>query len=184
MAKKKKLKKSEDLEQLLQLSKVPTHTKEYTTIFGEKYSVTFDKEFTIAKIQECIEEYFVIQMCANKFNTDEEIQVDSSLLFTILIQKFTDKRFVDGITDTMEKFRRYVVVAQTLHSIELENGLTLYQQIIIDFGQENLSKLEECTKAFNSSMTENREQILEMLQPLVEEGEENGKEISESFELL
>ena len=29
-----------------------------------------------------------------------------------------------------------------------------------------------------------REQILEMLQPLVEEGEENGKEISESFELL
>ena len=176
MAKKKKIKKSEDLEQLLQLSKVPTHTKEYTTIFGEKYSVTFDKEFTIAKIQECVEEYFVIQMCANKFNTDEEIQVNSSLLFSILIQKFTDKNFILNNDDPMDKFQKYSIVASTLHSIELNDGMTLYQRIICDFGQENLDKVKVTTESFAKGMDENKEEIQKMLQPLMKEGEEDGDE--------
>ena len=185
MAKKRKsTKKSEDLTQLLELSKTPRTKHTYTTIDGREYEIEINNVFTIGEIENCISEYMTINMCVNKFATDESIETNPNLLFAIMIQRFTDKDFTMEITDPMEKFRRYVVVAQTLHSIELENGLTLYQQIIVDFGQENLSKLEECTKAFNSSMTENREQILEMLQPLVEEGEENGKEISESFELL
>ena len=125
----------------------------------------------------------MINMVVNKFASEEEIIVNSSLLFSILIQKFTDKNFIVN-NDPMDKFQKYAVVATTLHQIELTTGLSLYQQIILDFGQENLDKVKIATEAFNSSMTENREQILEMLQPLVEEGEEDGKEISESFELL
>ena len=185
MAKKKKsTKKSEDLTQLLELSKTSRTKHTYTTIDGREYEIEINNVFTIGEIENCISEYMTINMCVHKFATDESIETNPNLLFAIMIQRFSDKDFTMGITDIMEKFRRYVVVAQTLHSIEIDNGLTLYQNIISSFGEDNLKKLEECTKAFNSSMTENREQILEMLQPLVEEGEENGKEISESFELL
>ena len=181
--KRKSTKKSEDLNELLELSK-PKRTKHtYTTITGQEYSIEIDDMFTIGKIEEAISDYFMINMVANKFASEEEIVVNSSLLFSILIQKFTDKNFITN-NDPMDKFQKYTVVASTLHQIELTTGLSLYQQIILDFGQENLDKVKIATEAFNSSMTENREQILEILQPLVEDGEENGKEISESFELL
>lgn len=177
MAKRKKsTKRSEDLNELLELSK-PQRTKHtYTTINGQEYSIEIDDVFTIGKIEEAIEDYFTLIMCANKFNTDEEIQPDSNLLFAILIQKFTDKDFTSTETDIMKKFQKYVVVANTLHSIELSNGLTLYQQIIVDFGQDNLNKVQEATKGFNQSLTENKDQILEMIKPQDEEGDEDGDE--------
>lgn len=185
MAKKRKsTKKSEDLTQLLELSK-PKRTKHtYTTITGQEYSIEIDDIFTIGKIEEAISDYFMINMVANKFASEEEIVVNSSLLFSILIQKFTDKNFITN-NDPMDKFQKYTVVASTLHQIELTTGLSLYQQIILDFGEENLDKVKIATETFNQSLTDNKDQIQKMLQPLMEEGEEeNGKEISESFELL
>ena len=176
MAKKKSTKRSEDLNELLELSK-PQRTKHtYTTITGQEYTIEIDDVFTIGKIEECIEDYFTLTMCANKFNTDEEIQPNSNLLFAIMIQKFSDKDFTSTETDIMKKFQKYVVVASTLHQIELTTGLSLYQQIILDFGQENLDKVKIATETFNQSLTENKDQILEMLQPLVEEGDEDGNE--------
>ena len=93
-----------------------------------------------------------------------------------MIQKFSDKDFTSTETDIMKKFQKYVVVASTLHQIELTTGLSLYQQIILDFGQENLDKVKIATETFNQSLTENKDQILKMLQPLVEDGEEDGNE--------
>ena len=182
--KRKSTKKSEDLTLLLELSKTPRTKHTYTTIDGREYTIEIDEVFTIGKIEECISDYMMINMVVNKFATEEEVTVNSSLLFSILIQKFTDKNFILNNDDPMDKFQKYTVVASTLHSIELSNGLTLYQQIIVDFGQDNLNKIQEATKAFNQSLTDNKDQILEMIKPQDEEGEENGKEISESFELL
>ena len=176
MAKKKSTKRSEDLNELLELSKTPRTKHTYTTITGQEYTIEIDDVFTIGKIEECIEDYFTLTMCANKFNTDEEIQPNSNLLFAIMIQKFSDKDFTSTETDIMKKFQKYVVVASTLHQIELTTGLSLYQQIILDFGQENLDKVKIATEGFNQSLTENKDQILEMLQPLVEEGDEDGDE--------
>ena len=176
MAKRKQSrKKSEDLTQLLELSK-PKRTKHtYTTITNQEYTIEIDDVFTIGKIEECISDYMMINMVVNKFATEEEVAVNSSLLFSILIQKFTDKNFIIN-DDPMDKFQKYTVVASTLHSIELSNGLTLYQQIIVDFGQDNLNKIQEATKAFNQSLTENKDQILEMIKPQDEEGDEDGDE--------
>lgn len=176
MAKRKQSrKKSEDLTQLLELSK-PKRTKHtYTTITGQEYTIEIDDVFTIGKIEECISDYMMINMVVNKFASEEEIIVNSSLLFSILIQKFTDKNFITN-NDPMDKFQKYAVVATTLHQIELTTGLSLYQQIILDFGQENLDKVKIATETFNQSLTDNKDQILEMLQPLVEEGDEDGDE--------
>ena len=185
MTKKKRVKKSEDLNELLELSKVERTKHTYKTIDGKEYSIEINNVFTIGEIENCIGEYMTINLCINKFATEESIETNPNLLFAIMIQKFSDKDFTMGITDPMEKFRRYVVVASTLHQIELTTGLSLYQQIILDFGQENLDKVKIATEAFNQSLTDNKDQIQKMLQPLMEEGEEeNGKEISESFELL
>lgn len=177
MAKKKQTskKKSEDLTQLLELSKTPRTKHTYTTITGQEYSIEIDDIFTLAKIEECIEDYFVIQMCVNKFSTEEEIQINSSLLFAIMIQKFTDKNFITN-NDPMDKFQKYSVVASTLHSIELNDGMTLYQRIICDFGQENLDKVKVTTESFAKGMDENKEEIQKMLQPLMKDGEEDGDE--------
>ena len=175
MAKKKSTKRSEDLNELLELSK-PQRTKHtYSTITGQEYTIEIDDVFTIGKIEEAISDYFMINMVVNKFASEEEIIVNSSLLFSILIQKFTDKNFIVN-NDPMDKFQKYSVVASTLHQIELMTGLSLYQQIILDFGQENLDKVKIATEGFNQSLTDNKDQILEMLQPLVEEGEEDGDE--------
>lgn len=176
MAKKKQTKKSEDLNELLELSKTPRTKHTYTTITGQEYSIEIDDVFVIGKIEECIEDYFTLTMCANKFNTDEEIQPNSNLLFAIMIQKFSDKDFTSTETDIMKKFQKYVVVASTLHQIELTTGLSLYQQIILDFGQENLDKVKIATEAFNQSLTDNKDQILEMIKLQEEVSDEDGNE--------
>ena len=180
MAKKRKtiLKKSEDLSQLLELAKTPRKKYVYTTTNNQNYEIEIDEIFTIGKIQEVFEEYFVISMCANKFATKEENKPDSTLLFAILIQEFTDKRFVDGITNPMDKLRRYIVVADTLHKIELDNGLTLFQQIIVDFGEDNLTKIEQLSKTFVDSLEENKDMVADLFISQDEDGDEDGdKEI-------
>ena len=160
MAKKRKtiLKKSEDLSQLLELAKTPRKKYVYTTTNNQNYEIEIDEIFTIGKIQEVFEEYFVISMCANKFATKEENKPDSTLLFAILIQEFTDKRFVDGI--------------------ELNNGLTLFQQIIVDFGEDNLTKIEQLSKTFVDSLEENKDMVADLFISQDEDGDEDGdKEI-------
>ena len=94
------------------------------------------------------------------------------------IQEFTDKRFVDGITNPMDKLRRYIVVADTLHKIELDNGLTLFQQIIVDFGEDNLTKIEQLSKTFVDSLEENKDMVADLFISQDEDGDEDGdKEI-------
>ena len=177
MAKRKQSrKKSEDLAQLLELSKTPRTKHTYTTIDGREYEIEINNVFTIGEIENCISEYMTINLCINKFAPEESVEANPNLLFSILIQKFSDKDFTMGITDPMDKFQKYTIVATTLHSIELSNGLTLYQQIIVDFGQDNLNKIQESTKAFNQSLIDNKDQILEMIKLQDEESEEDGNE--------
>ena len=176
MGRKKSIKKSEDLNELLSLAKVPTHTNTYNTVFGQTYEITFDDVFTAGKLKEAINDYMVINMCINKFKSEERIEANTSLLFAICVQKFTDKDFVMGVNDPMDRFQRYVVVSQTLNKIELDNGNTLLQQIIIDFGEDNLNKLAESTGAFNASMAKNKDKIIEILK----EVDNNEQEVQES----
>ena len=103
MAKKRKsTKKSEDLTQLLELSKTPRTKHTYTTIDGREYEIEINNVFTIGEIENCISEYMTINMCVNKFATDESIEINPNLLFAIMIQRFSDKDFTMNITDPMD----------------------------------------------------------------------------------
>lgn len=158
MARKKNIKKSEDFNELMNLAKQETVTKKYTTNNDKIYEVTFDKVFSIGKIKEAFNDYFVISALVNKFEGNKNY-FNTNLMFCILIQKFTDKNFIET-TDIMEKFNTYVRVGQALNQIELVNGVTLLEQIIADMGEENLKKVSEYSQGYAETLVNNKDFII------------------------
>ena len=84
-----------------------------------------------------------------------------NLLFAIIVSEFTDKNFTILCKDELEKYNVYTRVATILDRIELKNGLTLFQQIIEDMGEENLNKILEKTEFMKDIIEEKIKELKE-----------------------
>lgn len=160
MAKKTKI--TDDLQELIELSKVERETHKYETIDGKEYTIDIDKVFSVSKIQEVLNSYFKIMGYLTKQGVDDV--PSGNLLFAIMVSEFTDKNFTTSCKDELEKFNVYTRVAITLDSIELTNGLTLFQQIIEDMGEDNLNKVLDKTTLVKDIISQKIEELKEVEQ--------------------
>lgn len=142
---------NKNLQELQGLLNDEKYTKTFTTKDGKEYEVEFDKNFLNSKIKDVLSELlllndFIIKKCGK----NDEVM---NLTFAVLVQRFTDKNFVDKKMDLFEKFKTYVVVAKTLQDIELEDGSNLLSAIIDEFGAENISKLSGKMKMVDEALS-------------------------------
>ena len=155
----KKTKLTDDFQELIELSKVERESHTYETIDGKEYIVAIDKAFSVAKIKDVLDSYFKIMGYLTKQGTDDI--PSQNLLFAIIVSEFTDKNFTTLCKDELEKYNVYTRVATILDRIELKNGLTLFQQIIEDMGEENLNKILEKTEFMKDIIEEKIKELKE-----------------------
>lgn len=146
---------SANLQELKGLVNSGKHTRIFTTKEGLEYKVEFDDEFLNSKIKDTLEELLILNnFIIKKSGKNDEVM---NLTFSVIVQKFTDKNFIEPKMSLFDKYKTYVTVAKTLQDIELQDGSNLLSAIIDEFGQENISKLTGRMKMVDEVLKENEQ---------------------------